>query len=545
MADRSWASVGQGRRLKGGHMLDEVLDTQLDDDALSWVAPRGGGSATAEPVLVALDLLRQQQMLRNRLVAADATSLTAAWIIVLATGTPGRRLAIAVAAVGVTLAVLASQRFYRPGAVRGTVRDVQRAVPAVGAGTAAAALVALVLDAASPSTARLVAGAGVALGALTLVRSAYSTWLRANRLAGRFSRPVVLIGGNDEADALDELLQVHPELGFRVVGVVASPDHLVASLADRVPWLGDLDEAVQVVERIGVTDVVIASTAVPYRVLQRLARQLPAAGVGVQLSAGIRGVAHRRLRWQSLAHEALLTLEPRERARWQAAAKRALDVVVAALCLVLTSPLLALAAVAVKLQDGGSVLFTHDRVGLHGRRFRVVKLRTMVPDAEHRLDNLRQLNERRDGPLFKVDNDPRVTRVGKLLRDTSVDELPQLVNVLRGEMSLVGPRPALASEAEQFDEELRSERLSVRPGITGLWQIEARDNPAFGAYRRLDLFYVENWSIGLDLMILWATLGRVAGRAVRTLRRSPARTRRRRLPREVEYGRTGATRRAS
>jgi exopolysaccharide biosynthesis polyprenyl glycosylphosphotransferase len=478
----------------------------------------------AEPVLLALDLLRQQQILRNRLVVADAISLSVAWTVVLATGTPGRRLAIATVAVGVTLAVLAAQRFYRSGAVRGTVRDVRSAVPAVVAGTAAAALAAVVLEITVPPSARLAVCAGVALGALTLVRSAYSAWLRASRATGHFSRPVVLIGGNDEAAALEELLHVHSELGYRVLGVVSSPDHLAGALGTRVPWLGDLEEAVQVVSRTGVTDVVIAGTAVPYRHLQGLARELPAAGVEVQVSAGIRGVAHRRLRWQTLAHEPVLTLEPGEPAGWQAAAKRALDVVGAALCLVLVSPVLALAALAVKLQDGGPVVFAHDRVGRYGRRIRVLKLRTMVTDAECRLADVGKLNERRDGPLFKVVDDPRVTRVGRFLRETSIDELPQLINVLRGEMSLVGPRPALASEAAQFDDELRSQRLKVRPGITGLWQIEARDNPAFGAYRRLDLFYVENWSIGLDLMILWTTLGRVIGRGVRALRRSPRTT---------------------
>jgi exopolysaccharide biosynthesis polyprenyl glycosylphosphotransferase len=300
----------------------------------------------------------------------------------------------------------------------------------------------------------------------------------------------------------------------------------VSSLRERAPWLGDIDEAVQVVARTGVTNVVIAGTAVPYRNLQRLARQLPAAGVEVQLSTGIWGVAHRRLQWRPLAHEPVLTLEPSRAARWHAATKRGLDVVVATTCLVLASPLLALAALAVKLQDGGPILFAHDRVGQHGRRFRVFKLRTMVPDAERRLAELGLRNQRQGGPLFKVDDDPRVTKVGRFLRQASIDELPQLVNVLRGEMSLVGPRPALPREAAQFDEELRSQRLSVRPGITGLWQIEARDNPAFGAYRRLDLFYVENWSLGLDLMILWATVGRVAGRSMRALRRSGARARR-------------------
>jgi lipopolysaccharide/colanic/teichoic acid biosynthesis glycosyltransferase len=197
-------------------------------------------------------------------------------------------------------------------------------------------------------------------------------------------------------------------------------------------------------------------------------------------------------------------------------------VVGASLGLLASLPILVVAAIAIKLEDGGPIMFRNDRVGEGGRHFDVFKLRTMVPDAERLLDGLRQQNARRDGPLFKAAHDPRVTRVGRFLRASSFDELPQLVNVLRGEMSLVGPRPALPREVAQFDEELRSRRLAVRPGITGLWQAEARDNPAFGAYRRLDLFYVENWSLGFDLAILWTTAGRVAARALRAVRRAPA-----------------------
>ena len=155
----------------------------------------------------------------------------------------------------------------------------------------------------------------------------------------------------------------------------------------------------------------------------------------------------------------------------------------------------------------------HD-AGLDGREMTVYKFRTMLKNAEELEKKYAHLNKLK-WPDFKIENDPRVTVVGKFLRKTSLDELPQLWNVLRGEMSLVGPRPALASEVAQFDDELRYRRLAVRPGITGLWQAEARDNPAFGAYRRLDLFYVENWSIGFDLAILWATAGRVLARSIR------------------------------
>jgi lipopolysaccharide/colanic/teichoic acid biosynthesis glycosyltransferase len=164
----------------------------------------------------------------------------------------------------------------------------------------------------------------------------------------------------------------------------------------------------------------------------------------------------------------------------------------------------------------------------------MLKLRTMVPDASEQLRTVIGRNERRDGPLFKVTDDPRVTRAGRFLRGTSIDELPQLVNVLRGEMSLVGPRPALAAEVAAFDHELLA-RLNVRPGVTGLWQMEARDNPSFHVYRRLDLYYVENWSISLDAAILWGTAVSIVGRLLTTI--GALLPRRRRLVRH-----SGATR---
>jgi lipopolysaccharide/colanic/teichoic acid biosynthesis glycosyltransferase len=142
----------------------------------------------------------------------------------------------------------------------------------------------------------------------------------------------------------------------------------------------------------------------------------------------------------------------------------------------------------------------------------------LVVDAEAKRGQLEAANER-NGPLFKIDHDPRVTRIGRFLRATSFDELPQLFNVLRGEMAIVGPRPALASEVSQFDERLL-DRLKVRPGMTGLWQVEARDNPHFGAYRRLDLFYVDNWSLNLDLVIVVATIDQLLARTLQHTRGS-------------------------
>jgi lipopolysaccharide/colanic/teichoic acid biosynthesis glycosyltransferase len=198
--------------------------------------------------------------------------------------------------------------------------------------------------------------------------------------------------------------------------------------------------------------------------------------------------------------------------------KRTLDLGLASVAVVLVLPMLAAAALAIKLEDGGPLLFRQKRVGRNGEAFTLFKLRTMVPDAEQQLQALQERNQRM-GPLFKLAADPRITSAGRILRATSIDELPQLFNVLQGTMSLVGPRPALPEEMQQFDDRLQA-RTQVPPGITGLWQVEARDNPSFGAYRRLDLFYVENWSVGLDLGILLATVGVVLTRGSRALRRA-------------------------
>ena len=237
----------------------------------------------------------------------------------------------------------------------------------------------------------------------------------------------------------------------------------------------------------------------------------------MQLSTGLQGIDHRRLRASTVGYEPVLYLERPDTERWRTHAKRAIDLVFASVVLVLVAPFLVVAAALIKLGDRGPVLFRQERIGRNGRRFDVLKLRTMRVDAEAQLEELAARNER-TGPLFKLENDPRVTPIGRILRATSFDEIPQLFNVLRGQMSLVGPRPALAAEFEQFDDELQL-RQQLTPGVTGLWQLEARDNPSFRTYRRFDLYYLRNWSISLDLMILLLTVFAVTIRALREIAR--------------------------
>jgi exopolysaccharide biosynthesis polyprenyl glycosylphosphotransferase len=320
-----------------------------------------------------------------------------------------------------------------------------------------------------------------------------------------------VIGSDDEAEELVHLLGDHPELGYRLTAVVGDPAEW-GSRVPTVPFVPAGHDPAAAVAATGATGVVVASSALASTGRDRLIGSLIRHGLHVQISAGLSRLGHQRLRVAPLAHQLAFYVEPPQLSRGQAAVKRMLDLILASVLLAITAPLMALAAVMIKAQDRGPVFYRQVRVGRDGRTFQLMKLRTMVPDAAARAGELAAQNERQ-GPLFKVTNDPRVTRVGRFLRMSSIDELTQLINVIRGEMSLVGPRPALPSEVAQFDPDLL-ERSRVMPGITGLWQVEARDNPSFRAYRRLDLFYVDNWSVGLDLYIMVATVRMLAGRVV-------------------------------
>jgi lipopolysaccharide/colanic/teichoic acid biosynthesis glycosyltransferase len=187
-----------------------------------------------------------------------------------------------------------------------------------------------------------------------------------------------------------------------------------------------------------------------------------------------------------------------------AAIKRLFDVLTASLALLVALPILALLVAAIVLESPGKPFFVQERLGLHGKRFKLLKLRTMVPDAEKRRAEIEHLNEALP-PLFKVRNDPRVTRVGRFLRATSLDELPQLINVIRGEMSVVGPRPRLPSEM-CLDDPVVARRLSVKPGLAGLWQVSGRAKLNYDEALALDLQYIDNWSFSRDLMLIARTV---------------------------------------
>lgn len=449
--------------------------------------------------------------LRRALVAVDALAATVAWGLALslvrARNGPVRLERVGIMVL-VTVLLLEWQRLYKARTCASRVVEMVRLMR-VAIASSVAAMVVVRLTGSRVAVAPAIVGGLLALALLTTGRAFYDAWLKAERAQGRFTRPVAIVGSGAEASRIVELLKHHPELGYRVRGVVGDFD---AARGHGVDWLGDPSHAVDGVLASGATGVVVVPQEFAPDELNRLLRDFLARGIHVRMASGLWHIDHRRLQVTSLAHEPFLYLRPPTLSRRQLLLKRALDVVVASLVLVVAAPAMLAAVLAVKLGDGGPVLFRQTRIGRGGRPFTVLKLRTMVTDAETRLGALAERNQRQ-GPLFKVAADPRVTRVGKVLRATSIDELPQLFNVLGGSMSLVGPRPALPDEVARFDSDLL-DRHRMAPGVTGLWQVEARDNVSFYAYRHLDLYYVENWSCILDVVVLASTLPVIVTRAL-------------------------------
>jgi exopolysaccharide biosynthesis polyprenyl glycosylphosphotransferase len=349
---------------------------------------------------------------------------------------------------------------------------------------------------------------GVAAASITVALVAERTIarriFRSLRAQRRIRRPIVIVGTDAHAISLMNRYRRRPELGYEVVGFVGS-DPLAAR--SDVPFLGSIDEIDQAVDTSGAVGVVISLHSVSADEANALTRHLTDARCHVALSSSLCDIDISRLRPQDLDGYTLIYVEQVIRGGWRARTKRVFDVMLASTILTVTAPVLAVSALAIRMTSPGPVLFRQTRVGKDGVPFEILKLRTMTVDAELRRAELDGMNEA-DGPLFKIAHDPRVTPVGRWLRRLSIDELPQLVCVLRGTMSMVGPRPALPEEVRQWDPEVRA-RLRVLPGLTGLWQVSGRSDSSFEQYKRLDLYYVDNWSIAHDVRICARTVGAV------------------------------------
>ncbi len=487
------------------------MSTPLLKHALADNHPNRDGFSSDEN-----DAPRGNLWLRRLLVLSDSVGIVIAWLITslsMVSNEPlssRSRLGFLPVVFAVTLATIAGAKLYKARVC--SVRAVETAtlIRACGVASTASWLIGgrVGADAIRVSTAAL-------SGALTFtfvmaLRTLYRALLEAARSEGRFTRPILLVGSGDEAYELEQMIVDEPELGYRVIGVVGRA-HEAAERNFAAPYLGPIAEVVEIARANGVTGVIIGSSSLGFRELNQTVRVLLDAGIHIQVSGGLLGFNANRLRSNPIGREAAFYLEQVQLKGWQSKVKRVLDLILGFIALLLAAPLMGLFALIIR-RDGGKAIFRQQRIGHNGKPFPVFKLRTMVVNAEALLADLEAKNER-TGPLFKMKDDPRFTQIGKFLDATSLNELPQLINVLRGEMSLVGPRPALQREVDQFNDRLLL-RHRVRPGMTGLWQVESRDNPSFADYERCDVFYVENWSVRLDLMIMAQTVVEVAKRAL-------------------------------
>lgn len=344
------------------------------------------------------------------------------------------------------------------------------------------------------------------LGMLVLSRWSWRRWLVAQRAQGVFSSRTLVVGHRDDVEYVITNLGRSNSAGLRVVGVtLLDGDERELVVGDGAyPVFGDLTNLGTTARDLGADTVVVASRPRgDAEFVKRLSWQLEGTAAELVLSSRLADVAGPRLSFEALDGMPLIRVQIPTYSGGQHILKRALDIAVASCALIpiaLAYPVLAL---MIKLDSPGPVFFHQERVGRDGRLFKMVKFRSMHTDAEQQLAALREQNEG-SGLLFKMKDDPRVTRIGRVLRKLSLDELPQFWNVLIGDMSVVGPRPPLPSEVTGYDGKV-FRRLYIKPGITGLWQVSGRSDLSWDESVRLDLRYVENWSVISDLQIMWRT----------------------------------------
>jgi exopolysaccharide biosynthesis polyprenyl glycosylphosphotransferase len=347
-------------------------------------------------------------------------------------------------------------------------------------------------------------GTSIASIASRLVLRRLLKWVR---LRGRNLRQILIVGTNERARILARKIESNPELGYRLLGFVD----------DRWKGNGDLEKyGWKLVSNLAgfnsyirenvVDEVVIALPMKSlYQEASKIFTKSEEQGIIVRNLSDIFNSKRARLRTDYFEDEPLISHYTGAMSGWQFGVKRAMDLVLSIFLLLVLSPLFLLTALIIKLDSPGPVSFIQERVGLNKRRFHLLKFRTMIDKAEQLLTELERLNEV-SGPAFKIGDDPRITKIGRILRKTSIDELPQLINVLKGDMSLVGPRPLPVRDYNGFGQDWHRRRFSVRPGITCLWQVNGRSAVPFEKWMQLDMQYIDRWSLWLDLTILAKTI---------------------------------------
>ena len=345
---------------------------------------------------------------------------------------------------------------------------------------------------------------GLVTFSLSLRRMIYRLLLHRNFKRGVGSRNVLIVGTGPDAQALRHHFEKFRHLGYTFKGFIGLPgaDDRVPATSDGV--IGSLETVFQHAHQRFVDEIFVTAPC-ERETIKQILEEARNYGVDLRFVPDMQG----GLLWNNpiehIGQFLTLPLHCSELPEGRLLLKRGLDIVVSSAALLILAPLYMAIAIAIKLDSSGPVFYRSERIGKKGRVFHCTKFRTMTPDAEERRTDLMHMNER-DRVLFKITNDPRITKLGRLLRKYSLDELPQFLNVLRGDMSVVGPRPPLAGEVREYElSHLR--RLDVTPGITGLWQVQARKDPSFDNYISCDIAYINSWSIRLDLKIIVRTIG--------------------------------------
>jgi exopolysaccharide biosynthesis polyprenyl glycosylphosphotransferase len=328
--------------------------------------------------------------------------------------------------------------------------------------------------------------------------------LVAVRYKGRNLRHIVILGTNERAVQLAEKIEAHKEMGYNILGFV---DNECKVERDRIKLLSDLDRFSEVLDQQVVDEVIIALPIQSFYAEIRKALSLcEEQGIKVRfIMEMLFDQSYARSTIEYMDDDQFLTLSMGPHDGLLLRIKRIIDITNAALALILLAPLFVMIGIVIKLESRGPIFFVQERVGFNKRRFDFYKFRTMRYGAEKMQAEIEHLNEV-SGPVFKIKDDPRITRIGKILRKTSLDELPQLFNVLKGDMSLVGPRPLPIRDYKRFEKNWQKRRFSVRPGLTCLWQIQGRNELTFERWIELDMEYIDHWSLLLDLRILVRTI---------------------------------------
>lgn len=369
------------------------------------------------------------------------------------------------------------------------------------------------------NTARGYVGIALPVGAVLLVvgRWAVSKWIRKNRRNGSFTRNVLLLGSPSAVVHLFERLESSPEAGYHAAAAALPGFSFTSPTGNElpVPVLTVSTEVSDIVAAIDNSEIdvvaISAGSNIKPRKIRELGWELQSRSISMVMAPALTDIAGPRIHTQPVAGLPLIHVSTPKLVGIQAGVKRGFDIVGALLAMVLLSPVFLLTAIAIKLGSPGPIFYKQERVGTLGEVFQMHKFRSMVVNADELVEELKD-DSTGNGVLFKMKEDPRVTKVGAFIRRYSIDELPQLWNVLKGDMSMVGPRPPLKSEVDQYERYVER-RLLVKPGITGLWQVSGRSDLTWDESVRLDLFYVENWSLIQDLTIMVRTVKAVFGKA--------------------------------